>query len=98
MLGLSVASSSAAGDCQDHKSGFGRFAGRWVGVDVTVSSDAKTLTAVWMGDLPLSSAVKSHAIELDGRRALTRSFAGWFGLHPLFSTVDHPSTRPRVSV
>jgi DNA-binding HxlR family transcriptional regulator len=67
------------------------------GVDVTVSSDAKTLTAVWMGDLPLSSAVKSHAIELDGRRALTRSFADWFGLHPLFSTVDHPNTRPRVS-
>jgi DNA-binding HxlR family transcriptional regulator len=67
------------------------------GVDVTVSSDAKTLTAVWMGDLPLSSAVKSHAIELDGRRTLTHSFADWFGLHPLFSTVDHPNTRPRVS-
>ena len=65
-------------------------------VDVTVSSDAKTLTAVWMGDLPLSSAVKSHAIELDGRRACTRSFADWFGLHPLFSAVDHPSTRPRA--
>jgi hypothetical protein len=29
--------------------------------------------------------VKSHAIELDGRQALTRSFADGLGLHPLFS-------------
>lgn len=66
-------------------------------VDVTVRSDAKTLTAVWMGDLPLSSAVKSHSIELEGRRALTRSFADWFALHPLFADVDHPPSRPRVT-
>lgn len=64
---------------------------------MTVSSDAKTLTVVWMGNLPLASAVKSQAVGLEGRRALTRSFADWFGLHLLFSAVDHPATRPRVS-
>ena len=67
------------------------------GVDITVSSDPKTLTAVWMGDLPLVGAVRDGAIELDGARPLVRSFPRWFGLHPLFSGVDHPASRPRVS-
>ena len=67
------------------------------GVDVTVSSDPKTLTAVWMGDISVSEARSSGAIELDGRRDLTRSFPKWFGLHPLFAGVDHPASRPRVT-
>lgn len=67
------------------------------GVDVTVKSDAKTLTAVWMGDLALREAVGSGAIELEGHRQLVRSFPKWFGLHPLFAGVDHPRSRPRVS-
>jgi DNA-binding HxlR family transcriptional regulator len=66
------------------------------GVDVTVSSDAKTLTAVWMGDVSLSSALKTRAVQLDGHRRLVRSFPEWFGLHPLFADVPHPETRPRV--
>ena len=65
------------------------------GVDVTVSGTAKTVTAVWMGDLHLTSATKSGAIELEGPRDLVRSFSTWFGLHPLFADVDHPPTRPR---
>ncbi len=67
------------------------------GVDVIVRTDAKTLTAVWMGDLRLAAAVSSDAIELEGRRQLVRSFPKWFGLHPLFATVDHPPSRPRVT-
>jgi len=66
------------------------------GVDVTVTGSAKTVTAVWMGDLVLGSALKSGAIELDGPSHLVRSFAGWFGLHPLFADVEHPGSRPRV--
>jgi DNA-binding HxlR family transcriptional regulator len=66
------------------------------GVDVTVSSDPKVLTAVWMGDLPLTTAVRDGAIELDGTRRLVGSFSRWFGLHPLFSSVEHPPDRPRV--
>jgi DNA-binding HxlR family transcriptional regulator len=67
------------------------------GVDVTVSGSAKTVTAVWMGDLALGTALRSGAIELDGLRPLVRSFPDWFGLHPLFAGVDHPASRPRVT-
>jgi len=67
------------------------------GVDVSVRTDAKTLTAVWMGDIDLRAALNANEIELEGPRDLVRSFPKWFGLHPLFSVVDHPTTRPRVT-
>lgn len=66
------------------------------GVDVIVRTDAKTLTAVWMGDTGLTTAVASGAIELQGRRQLVRSFPKWFGLHPIFADVEHPRERPRA--
>jgi DNA-binding HxlR family transcriptional regulator len=66
------------------------------GVDVTVSSDPKTMTAVWVGDLDLAAARRSGDVELEGRRDLVRSFPKWFGLHPLFAGVDHPAGRPRI--
>jgi DNA-binding HxlR family transcriptional regulator len=68
------------------------------GVDVTVSTDPKSLTAVWVGDLGLGTALRSQAVELEGRRDLVRSFTKWFGLHPLFATVERPASRPRVGV
>jgi DNA-binding HxlR family transcriptional regulator len=67
------------------------------GVDITVSSDPKSLTAVWMGDLGLAEALSSRAVELEGGRQLVRSFPKWFGLHPLFAGVDHPTSRPRIT-
>ncbi len=67
------------------------------GVDVTVRSDPKTLTAVWMGDLGLTVALRSGTIELEGARHLVRSFPKWFGLHPLSAGVDHPASRPRIT-
>lgn len=66
------------------------------GVDLTVRSDAKALTAVWVGDLALTSALRNGAVELEGPKQLVRSFPKWFGLHPLFAYVDHPASRPRV--
>ena len=66
------------------------------GVDLTVRSDAKTLTAVWMGDLRIADALGRNAIELEGATRLVRSFPKWFGLHP-FSGVERPASRPRVS-
>lgn len=65
------------------------------GVDVTVHSDAKTLTAVWMGDLAVGEALSRGDIELEGLPRLVRSFPKWFGLHPLSANVDRPSSRPR---
>ena len=67
------------------------------GVDITVRSDAKTLTAVWMGDLGVAAALSAQSIELEGPRTLVRSFPKWFGLHPLFASVDHPTSRPRIT-
>jgi len=67
------------------------------GIDLIVRTDAKTLTAVWVGDLGLSAALKSGAVELDGARQLVRSFPNWFGLHPLFADVERPAGRPRVT-
>jgi DNA-binding HxlR family transcriptional regulator len=67
------------------------------GVDVTVRSDAKTLTAVWMGDLGVATAISRGTIELEGPRQLVRSFPKWFGLHPLSAGVVHPTSRPRVT-
>lgn len=65
------------------------------GVEVTVRSDAKTLTAVWMGDLGVGAALASGNIELEGIPRLVRSFPEWFGLHPVSARVEHPSSRPR---
>jgi DNA-binding HxlR family transcriptional regulator len=67
------------------------------GVDITVRSDAKSLTAIWMGDLGLNEALSNSAVELEGRRELVRSFPKWFGLHPLSASVKHPASRPRVT-
>jgi DNA-binding HxlR family transcriptional regulator len=67
------------------------------GVDVTVRSDPKTLTAVWVGDLDLGAALSSRAIDLEAPDHLVRSFPKWFGLHPLFAGVEHPPSRPRVA-
>jgi DNA-binding HxlR family transcriptional regulator len=67
------------------------------GVDITVNTDPKSLTAVWMGDIGVAEARSSGAIDLDGHRDLVRSFPKWFGLHPLFASVDHPPSRPRVT-
>jgi DNA-binding HxlR family transcriptional regulator len=66
------------------------------GIDITVRSDPKTLTAVWMGDLGVAAALSAQSIELEGPRALVRSFPKWFGLHP-FAAIEHPTSRPRVS-
>jgi hypothetical protein len=67
------------------------------GVDITVRSDPKSLTAVWVGDLDLGAALSSRAIELEAPDHLVRSFPKWFGLHPLFANVERPPSRPRIT-
>ena len=66
------------------------------GVDLTVRSDPKSLTAVWMGDAGLAAALSRRAIELEGPEHLVRSFPKWFGLHP-FASVERPASRPRLA-
>lgn len=66
------------------------------GVDITVRSDPKTLTAVWMADAGLAAALSRRAIELEGPEHLVRSFPKWFGLHP-FASVERPASRARLA-
>lgn len=49
-------------------------------VSLYVASDVRTMTRVWMGDLPVKAAVDSGAIELDGSRDLRQRFERWLGL------------------
>jgi DNA-binding HxlR family transcriptional regulator len=58
-------------------------------VDLVVSADAQALTRVWMGALPLTAAIRSGLVELDGPRILARAFPTWLGLSS-FATVERP--------
>ncbi len=49
-------------------------------VGLYVRTDLRTMTRVWMGDLPVSAAIRSDAIELSGQRDLRRRFEQWLGL------------------
>src|SRR5215470_3832425 len=51
-------------------------------IDLGVYSDLRTLTEIFMGDLPLARAKSSERIALVGDVELIRSMAGWFGLMP----------------
>lgn len=48
-------------------------------VDLTVTTDVRTLTAVWMGDIGLGQALRDHRIRLDGPTPLKRDIATWLG-------------------
>ena len=65
------------------------------GVDVTVTSDPKTLTAVgWETSGRRARQPRHRTRRPASARAL---LPDWFGLHPLFASVEHPTNRPRVS-
>lgn len=49
-------------------------------VDLTVTSDVRTMTLVWMGRLGMTDALRDGRIALDGPRDLIRAFPGWFQL------------------
>lgn len=61
-------------------------------VDVYVDADLGTMTAVWLGDLSFSAAVRANRIRLTGRAPLVRQFPSWLLLSH-FAGVP----RPRVS-
>jgi hypothetical protein len=49
-------------------------------VNLFVTTDLKTLTQVWMGELPVRSAIECGRINLDGSRTLRLCFERWLGL------------------
>jgi hypothetical protein len=49
------------------------------GVDLYVTTDLKTLTRIWMGDLTFRAAQVSGDIELEGPNSLREHFDKWLG-------------------
>jgi len=52
-------------------------------VDVFFTADLKTMTEVWMGDLPLRKAQADRRLKIVGSPALLRNLTSWFPLHML---------------
>jgi HxlR-like helix-turn-helix protein len=61
-------------------------------IDLTISSDLRTLTEIFIGYLPLSRAKSSDRIMLIGDSELIRTMGSWFGLMP-FSGVKQQRLR-----
>lgn len=63
-------------------------------VDVTVSTDRSTLYRTYLGHVPLTDALRTGKIELQGSRASIRSFIDAFHPSPVASIVAAETTRP----
>lgn len=55
-------------------------------VDCYVTASARDMIGVWMGDIPLPSALRSGAVKLTGERHLCRTFPRWFTLSAIANT------------
>jgi DNA-binding HxlR family transcriptional regulator len=49
-------------------------------VNLFVATDLRTMTRVWMGDIPVRIALASSGIELEGSRDFRQRFERWLGL------------------
>ena len=49
-------------------------------VGLYITTDLRTMTRAFMGDLPVRAAVASGALDLDGSRILRQRFERWLGL------------------
>jgi len=52
-------------------------------VDLFVVTDLRTMTRVYMGDIPIREALHSEAVQLHGSTRLTKSFDQWMPVSPL---------------
>lgn len=48
--------------------------------DLVVCASTRSLTEVWLGDLPFAHALRTDAVRLHGRRELQRLLPEWLGL------------------
>lgn len=51
-------------------------------VDLYVSSDLRTMTAIWMGREPLKKAVRNGQVKLTGDKQIAQSIETWIALSP----------------
>lgn len=51
-------------------------------VDLYVSSDLRTMTAIWMGYEPLKKALRAGQVKLTGDKQLAQNIESWLALSP----------------
>jgi DNA-binding HxlR family transcriptional regulator len=66
-------------------------------VDLYIFTDLRTMTALWMGDMPLRHAFDSGRIELEGPPELRRSLQSWLQRSP-FGNVQNQNPKRKVSL
>lgn len=64
-------------------------------VDLVLTTDVRTLTAVWLGQLGYPAARRSGRIALSGPRSLVQAFGSWLRLS-LFAQVTPDAPLPEV--
>lgn len=52
-------------------------------VDLLVTTDSRTLTLVWYGDIPLDRAIREGGIKVHGPRSMCEAFPTWLQLNML---------------
>ena len=62
-------------------------------IDVVVTADLRTLTRVWMGDVPLAEVLRAGSIRLDGPPSFVRAFPAWLRLSS-FAGIERAGTTP----
>jgi hypothetical protein len=65
-------------------------------VDCYVSGTSRDMIGIWMGDIPLSKALKAGTVQLTGKRRLCRTFPKWFTLSTMAKTL-RPASADRRS-
>ena len=48
-------------------------------IDLTISSDLKTMTAIWMGDTTIMKAMREKSAEINGSSHLKKNISIWLG-------------------
>ncbi len=48
--------------------------------DLQVTTDLRTLTAVWLGEVPVAEAISAGQLEVEGHPRLRAQFGSWLGL------------------
>jgi DNA-binding HxlR family transcriptional regulator len=66
-------------------------------VDLYVTTDSRTLTWVWYGDIPLKAALDEGLILLDGPRRLCAAFPTWLKLNLLAPVPRRRPLRPAAA-
>lgn len=51
-----------------------------MGINLTLDTNVRTLTDVWMGNLALRQCIKDRSIVLEGPSELKRAFPDWLAL------------------